>query len=172
MTTPLTSDAGSPAVARVLVVEDSATQAAALAMLLERAGFATVLARRGDRALELLESEEQIDLVLSDVVMPVMDGYELCRRIKANAAWQGIPVVLLTSLTDPLAIVRAVASGADHYVTKPYDTEGLLSRVRFVLHHAKTPRIVTAAFEIELLGTKFSIRATKEQILELLVSSY
>jgi len=158
--------------ARVLVVEDSATQAAALAVLLENAGYATVLARRGDRALELLE-QERIHLVLSDVVMPVMDGYELCRRIKARPEWQGIPVVLLTSLTDPLAIVRGLASGADHYVTKPYDTEGLLARVRFVLQHAADPqRISPAPVDIELLGTKFTIRATKEQILELLVSSY
>ncbi len=170
---PSATDAGAAsAVARVLVVEDSATQAAALALLLERAGYVTVLARRGDRALELLE-HERIDLVLSDVVMPVMDGYELCRRIKAQPAWQTIPVVLLTSLTDPLAIVRGLASGADHYVTKPYDAAGLLSRVRFVLQHAADPRrIVPAPVDIELLGTTFTIRATKEQILELLVSSY
>jgi signal transduction histidine kinase/DNA-binding response OmpR family regulator len=157
---------------RVLVVEDSATQAAALALLLENAGYTTLLARRGDRALELLETE-RIDLVLSDVVMPAMDGYELCRLIKAQPRWQRIPVVLLTSLTDPLAIVRGLASGADHYVTKPYDTEGLLARVRFVLQHAADPqRIVPQPVDIELLGTKFTIRATKEQILELLVSSY
>jgi signal transduction histidine kinase/DNA-binding response OmpR family regulator len=158
--------------ARVLVVEDSATQAAALALLLERAGYATVIARRADRALELL-ARETIDLVLSDVVMPGMDGYELCGRIKANPAWNDIPVVLLTSLTDPLAIVRGLASGADHYVTKPYDDEGLLGRVRFVLQHAADPqRIEPKPVQVELLGTRFTIRATKEQILELLVSSY
>ncbi|HET7189434.1 MAG TPA: ATP-binding protein [Gemmatimonadaceae bacterium] len=173
MTDSSAAIAGAPgAGARVLVVEDSATQAAALAVLLENAGYATVLARRGDRALELLE-QERIDLVLSDVVMPVMDGYELCRRIKARPEWQGVPVVLLTSLTDPLAIVRGLASGADHYVTKPYDTDGLLARVRFVLHHVADPqRIVPAPVDVDLLGTKFTIRATKEQILELLVSSY
>jgi len=158
--------------ARVLVVEDSATQAAALALLLERAGYDTVLARRADRALALLE-EQRIDLVLSDVVMPGMDGYELCRHIKAQPAWKELPVVLLTSLTDPLAIVRGLASGADHYVTKPYDIEGLLTRVRFVLQHAADPqRIFPAPVDVELLGTRFTIRATKEQILELLVSSY
>ncbi|MBA3889777.1 MAG: hybrid sensor histidine kinase/response regulator [Gemmatimonadaceae bacterium] len=160
------------ATARVLIVEDSATQAAALAVLLEQAGFATVLARRGDRALEILATDA-IDLVLSDVVMPVMDGYELCRRIKANPEWQFIPVVLLTSLTDPLAIVRGLASGADHYVTKPYHEDRLLSRVRFVLEHAGNPqRFVPKPVEVELLGTRFTIRATKEQILELLVASY
>jgi signal transduction histidine kinase/DNA-binding response OmpR family regulator len=169
---PMTGGSPSADGARVLVVEDSATQAAALALLLERAGFATVIARRADRALELL-AHERIDLVLSDVVMPGMDGYELCGRIKAHPVWKEIPVVLLTSLTDPLAIVRGLASGADHYVTKPYDVEGLLSRVRFVLQHAADPqRIVPKPVEVELLGTRFTIRATKEQILELLVSSY
>ncbi len=169
---PATGIECAAALTRVLVVEDSATQAAALALLLEQAGYDTVLARRGDVALELLE-RERIDLVLSDVVMPAMDGYELCRRIKAQDAWRGIPVVLLTSLTDPLAIVRGLASGADHYVTKPYDTEGLLSRVRYVLQHAADPqRPLPAPVDIELLGTTFSIRATKEQILELLVASY
>ncbi|MEO6528246.1 MAG: ATP-binding protein [Gemmatimonadaceae bacterium] len=157
---------------RVLVVEDSATQAAALALLLERAGYATVLARRAERALELMETE-RIDLVLSDVVMPGMDGYELCRRIKERPAWSEIPVVLLTSLTDPLAIVRGLASGADHYVTKPYEADRLLSRVRFVLDHAVDPkRVVPEPVDVELLGTTFTIRAMKEQILELLVSSY
>ena len=157
---------------RVLVVEDSATQAASLALLLEQAGYVTVLARRAQRALELL-ALERIDLVLSDVVMPVMDGYELCRRIKAQPAWQGIPVVLLTSVTDPLAIVRGLASGADHYVTKPYDADRLLGRVRSVLQHAGgEQRMLPPPVAIELQGTKFTIRATQEQILELLVSSY
>jgi signal transduction histidine kinase/ActR/RegA family two-component response regulator len=173
MTSTLTVDvAASGAGARVLVVEDSATQAAALALLLERAGYTTVLARRAERALELLAAE-RVDLVLSDVVMPEMDGYELCRRMKSEPAWKAIPVVLLTSLTDPLAIVRGLESGADHYVTKPYHAEGLLSRVRFVLQRAADPnRIFPAPVDVELLGTSFTIRATKEQILELLVSSY
>ena len=157
---------------RVLIVEDSATQAAALAVLLEREGFETLVARRAERALELLGAE-RVDVVLSDVIMPGMDGYELCRRIKAVSAWAEIPVVLLTSLTDPLAIVRGLESGADHYVTKPYDPAGLLSRVRLVLERAKLPKLLKPQpFTVELLGTPFTITATKEQILELLVSSY
>ena len=156
----------------VLVVEDSATQAAALAVLLERDGFTTIIARRAERALELL-GESRVDVVLSDVLMPGMDGYELCRRIKAVPEWKALPVVLLTSLNDPLAIVRGLESGADHYVTKPYDPEGLLARVRLVLERAKTPSTLhPQPFSVELLGTPFTITATKEQILELLVSSY
>ena len=159
-------------VVTVLIVEDSATQAAALAVLLERDGFQTLVARRAERALEML-GKEHVDVVLSDVLMPGMDGYELCRRIKAVPEWSALPVVLLTSLNDPLAIVRGLESGADHYVTKPYDPEGLLARVRLVLERAKSPRTLhPKPFTVELLGTPFTITATKEQILELLVSSY
>src|SRR6478672_5886046 len=97
---------------RILVVEDSATQAAALAELLERSGFETIVARRAERALEVLDAQS-VDLVLSDVVMPGMDGYELTKRIRGMPALSELPIVLLTSLTDPLAIVRGLESGAD-----------------------------------------------------------
>ena len=157
---------------RILVVEDSATQAAALAVLLEREGFETIVARRAERALDTLRTT-RVDLVLSDVLMPGMDGYELCRRIKQVPEWADIPVVLLTSLTDPLAIVRGLESGADHYVSKPYDPAGLLERVRLVLERSRGPKLIhPQPFTVDLLGTPFTITATKEQILELLVSSY
>ena len=155
---------------KILLVEDSATQAAALAMFLEQEGFEISLARRAERALELLEVAP-VDLVLSDVIMPGMDGYDLCRRIKTQAP--DLPVVLLTSLTDPLAIVRGLESGADHYVTKPYDPVGLLARVRAVLERSHEPKLLhPQPFTVDLLGTAFTITATKEQILELLVSAY
>lgn len=155
---------------RVLAVEDSATQAAALASLLEREGYDIFLARSGEEAIATILSKP-IDIVLSDVVMPGMDGYELCRRIKESHP--ALPVILLTSLNDPLAIVRGLESGADHYVTKPYDPEQLIARVRHVLHRvATTTPIFPKPVVVDLLGTPFTISATKEQILELLVSSY
>lgn len=157
--------------ARILVVEDSATQAAALADLLEKAGFETVIARRADRALEIL-GEQKVDLVLSDVLMPGMDGYELTSHIRGLPELGMLPVVLLTSLTDPLAIVRGLESGADHYVTKPYEPASLLARVRTVLARVNEPRLHPKPFTVDLMGTPFTISATKEQILELLVSSY
>ena len=156
---------------RVLVVEDSATQAAALAELLTRTGYEAVTARRADHALTIL-GEQHIDLVLSDVLMPGMDGYELTKRIRAMPELNSLPVVLLTSLTDPLAIVRGLESGADHYVTKPYEPAALLARVRTVLEKADEPRLHSKPFTVDLLGTPFTISATKEKILELLVSSY
>jgi signal transduction histidine kinase/DNA-binding response OmpR family regulator len=157
---------------RILVVEDSATQAAALADLLESNGFDTVIARSGERALEVVR-QERLDLVLTDVVMPGIDGYEVCRRIKSVMDLHVLPVILLTSLTDPLALVRGLASGADHYATKPYQPEGLLTRVREVLRRVREhPKEPAQPIKVELLGESFTIAATKEQILDLLVSSY
>jgi signal transduction histidine kinase/DNA-binding response OmpR family regulator len=156
--------------APILVVEDSPTQAVALATLLEDAGFTTLLAGNGEAALETM-LENHVELVLTDIVMPGIDGYELCRRIKSK--WSDTPVILLTSLTDPLAIVRGLESGADHYVTKPYDPAQLLTRVGHVLGRSNEDRkLVPRPVMVELMGTPFTISATKEQILELLVSSY
>ena len=169
----MTASTAAAALSRVLIVEDSATQAAALADLLDHAGYITRVARSAEQALAFMAQGEQFDLVLSDVVMPGMDGYDFTRRIRASAEWAELPIVLLTSLSDPLAIVRGLAAGADHYVTKPYAPEWLLTRLRQVLDrltdpHALRPQPIT----VDLLGTPFTIRATKEQILELLVSSY
>ncbi len=171
MTGDSTAASGDMAAWRILAVEDSATQAAAIGVLLEREGYVVLVAGSGEEALEVLRLQPAVHLVLSDVVMPGMDGYELCRRIKTDN--RAMPVILLTSLSDPLAIVRGLESGADNYVTKPYDPEQLLARVRHVLQRTVAEKpIVSRPISIDLLGEKFTISATKEQILELLVSSY
>ncbi len=154
----------------ILIVEDSPTQAVALATLLEDAGHSILIAGTGEAALDMMR-QTHVELVLTDIVMPGIDGYELCRKVKAE--WSDIPVILLTSLTDPLAIVRGLESGADHYVTKPYDPVQLLARVGHVLGRANDEKtLVPRPVRVELMGTPFTISATKEQILELLVSSY
>ena len=166
------ADGGQGSIGRdpILIVEDSPTQAVALATLLEDAGYSMLIAGTGEAALEMMRTT-RVELVLTDIVMPGIDGYELCRKVKAE--WTDIPVILLTSLTDPLAIVRGLESGADHYVTKPYDPVQLLARVGHVLGRSNDERtLVPRPVRVELMGTPFTISATKEQILELLVSSY
>ena len=157
---------------RILAVEDSATQAAALAYLLEQAGYEVVVARGGEHAMELVQ-RDPFDLVLSDVVMPGIGGYEVARRIKADPKLRSLPVVLLTSLNDPLAIVRGLASGADSYVTKPSLPERLLARVRAAIERPRRRADDAApSVDVTLLGSRFRIAADTEQILELVVSSY
>ncbi len=158
---------------RILVVEDSATQAAALAHLLEQAGYDVAVARAGERAMEILQ-EGSFDLVLSDVVMPDISGYDVARRVKADPRLRDLPVVLLTSLNDPLAIVRGVASGADSYVTKPYMPDRLLARVRTAIYSSRraSDAAPTVPVDVTLLGSRFTIAADTEHILGLVVSSY
>ncbi|HLB35101.1 MAG TPA: response regulator, partial [Gemmatimonadales bacterium] len=96
-----------PATKRVLVVEDSPTQAQALGAALEAAGYEVGLAASGDEALQQLQPKG-FDIVVSDIVMPGdVDGYELCRRIKAGPL-RDVPVVLFTSLADPLDIIHGL----------------------------------------------------------------
>ena len=158
---------------RILIVEDSATQAAALAALLDERGYETVTAPDGTSAIEALRAG-RVDLVLSDIVMPGMNGYELCRRIKTELALPDLPVVLLTGLSDPMDIVRGLECGADNYITKPYERSHLLERVRQVLENRRLRDRGNAAdgVDITFLGSRFTITAGKEQILDLLVSSY
>jgi signal transduction histidine kinase len=158
---------------RILVVEDSATQAAALAHLLEQEDYDVVVARAGERAMELVHNGH-FDLVLSDVVMPDISGYEVARRIKADPTLRDLRVVLLTSLNDPLAIVRGVASGADSYVTKPYLPERLLARVRAEIDRPRrAPNApATQPVDVTLLGSRFTIAADTEHILGFVVLSY
>ncbi len=116
----------------VLVVEDSRTQAEHLRQMLVRAGLHAIVALDGETALKKAR-EPGIDLVLSDIVMPKMNGYELTRRLRADPVTRELPVVLMTSLSEPQDVVRALAAGADNFVTKPYLSRELVPRLERTL---------------------------------------
>jgi len=158
---------------QVLVVEDSPTQAVELQFLLENAGFQVELARDGKAGLERCRARS-IDVVLSDVVMPGMTGYELCRKIKSDPDTVHIPVVLLTSLSDPMDIIRGLECGADNFLTKPYDGAYLVGRVRRLLDNraARGDRKVSVGVDVILMGKQFTINSEKEQMLDLLLSTF
>ena len=103
----------------ILLVEDSPTQVERLRHVMEAKGYRTRVARDGKKALEALR-ERKPNLVLSDIVMPEMDGYALCHAIKTDPNWGDIPVILVTSLVDAQDIVRGLECGADSFVRKPY----------------------------------------------------
>jgi DNA-binding response OmpR family regulator len=113
---------------RILLVEDSPTQAMKLQRILQERNFEVVLAANGQHGLDLFY-QSRFDLVLSDVVMPEMNGFELCRRIKGDPDSAHVPVVLLTSLCEEADRQRGLQSGADEYLSKPYDAKGLLKRI-------------------------------------------
>ena len=124
---------------RILVAEDSATQAELLRAILEEAGLEVVLAPDAERALSLLE-QTPVDLVISDIVMPGMSGYDLCRRIKALPAHQSFPVVLLSTLREPMDIIRGLECGADSFLTKPYQPDQIVDRVNTILENRESAR--------------------------------
>jgi signal transduction histidine kinase/ActR/RegA family two-component response regulator len=158
---------------RLLVVEDSPTQAAELAFILESEGFEVEVASDGLRGLTLC-TESPVDVVLSDVVMPELDGYELCKRLKADPRTSGIPVILLTSLADPMDIVRGLECGADNFITKPYDPAYLMGRLRRLLDNKamRSSRKVDVGVEVLLMGKRFIINSEREQMLDLLISTF
>jgi PAS domain S-box-containing protein len=153
-------------------VEDSATQAEALRSLLEEEGYEVTVARSGEAALDCF-AVGSFDLVLSDIVMPGMSGFDLCRRVKADPRGRNVPFVLLTSLTDPMDIVRGLECGADNYITKPYDREPLLARLRHVqdVRRLRRDAKTSLGVSVRFLGKELAITSEKEQILDLFISS-
>ena len=162
-----------PGGADILIVEDSRTQAEHLRHLLERQGYAVRTAANGRLALAAI-AERIPELVLSDIVMPEMNGYQLCRAVKANPDWRAIPVVLITSLFDPEDIVRGLECGADNFIRKPYAEDYLLNRIGHMLMNQKLRKNQNMEIGIALyLGEqKHFINAERQQILDLLISTY
>ncbi len=162
-----------PANVTILVVEDSPTQALLLQGTLEQAGYQVAVARNGREALDYLK-DTQPTLILSDVVMPHMDGYDLCRHVKDDKKLEKIPVILITSLSDPVDILRGLQSGADNFITKPYEEPELLSRMQYILANQELRRRSAAGLGVEIFfaGRKHFLTAERLQIIDLLLSSF
>lgn len=157
----------------VLVVDDSPTQLEALRALVADAGLSVITAGSGEEAFALTR-DRRPELVLSDVVMPGMSGFDLCRRIKAECGESAPAVVLLTSLADPRDIVRGLEAGADNYITKPYEPEHLIQRLRWILENRALRREGQAhgGLRVRFMGEDFTLQAAPEQMLEMLLGSF
>jgi sigma-B regulation protein RsbU (phosphoserine phosphatase) len=141
---------------------------------LETAGYDVRHGEDGRLALALIR-EDPPDLIISDIEMPNMNGYELCRKAKQDPKLRRIPLILLSTLSDPQDIIEGLQSGADNYVTKPYETDYLLSRIDSLL---QTP-IAEAelegeseALEVSLGGKRFAVQSGRQQVLNLLISTF
>ncbi len=158
---------------QILVAEDSPTQAARLEAVLEGAGFGVMVAPDAERALELFRAQA-FDLVISDVVMPGLSGYELCRSIKAESRSRAVPVILVTSLDDPMDVIQGLECGADSFLRKPYEPDDLIDRIRRISENLRlrSAQRLTFGMELSFLGRKFTVTSEKEQILDLLISTF
>jgi signal transduction histidine kinase len=115
----------------VLIVDDDPTAREALVAILEGDGYELKQAKDGIQALQILK-QLQPDLILLDVMMPAMDGFEVCRRIRATPPLAEVPIILLTALDDRDSLLKGIESGADDFLSKPPDRRELVARVRTI----------------------------------------
>ena len=157
----------------ILIVEDSMTQASYLKFLLLEKGYSVTVARDGQEGLSLAKQQHP-GLVISDIIMPEMDGYELCRMIKADEQLRMIPVILLTSLSNAEDIIKALECGADHFITKPYQPEYLFSRLSYLFNnrpvHEDTNPVVHIS--VSYRDKQFAFITKPQQIFDLILSTY
>jgi signal transduction histidine kinase len=157
----------------ILIAEDSATQLQRLQLILERHNYRVTAASNGKLALEAAQRRRP-GLIVSDVVMPEMNGYDLCRRVKEDPHLSGVPVILVTTLSDPQDVIRGLECRADNFILKPYEAEQLLRRIQFVLVNSEMRRNDQPGMGLEIVfgGQKHFITADRLQILNLLLSTY
>jgi DNA-binding response OmpR family regulator len=117
---------------RVLVVDDEPNIVMSLRFLMEREGFQVEVAASGQAAVAAL-ARAPADLVLLDVMMPELDGFEVCQRIRASQAWRATKIVMLTAKGRDVERDKGLALGADAYVTKPFSTRDLVAKVKQML---------------------------------------
>jgi sigma-B regulation protein RsbU (phosphoserine phosphatase) len=155
----------------VLIAEDSRIQAKILQKRLTDAGHTVRWAENGADALKLAR-ERRPDIIISDIEMPVMTGYEFCKAVKTDPALQSVPLILMSTLADPIDIIRGLDAGADNYVTKPYDPDYLLGRMQSLLATPLGAPAEEATLEVAVAGQKFRVQAGRQQVLNLLVSTF
>jgi DNA-binding response OmpR family regulator len=130
---------GKDSAARVLIVDDDVNTLEILQRWLSKEGYATVSAQNGEECLQALE-REKFDIVLLDVMMPVLDGMAVCERMRAHPGWRTIPVVLLTAKDDMETRTRGMALGVSEYLTKPINKLELFGRLRAQVHTRELDR--------------------------------
>jgi signal transduction histidine kinase len=159
--------------AHILVVEDSATQAVKLKHLLAEHGYTVSVTVNGREALAFLKGEKP-DLIISDIIMPFVDGYELCRTVRADITLSRIPVILLTALSDPGEVINGLQCGADNFITKPYKEQFILSRVAQVIANQQFRQsgVSERGIEIYFAGKTNYITSSRFQIVDLLLSTF
>ncbi|MFQ6101303.1 MAG: response regulator transcription factor [Anaerolineae bacterium] len=124
---------------RILVVEDHGPLLMAVQEILEVEGYTVLTATDGAEALQVME-ESRPDLIVTDILMPRMDGYAFCEAIRAQPEWEPIPLIFLTAKAEMEDVLKGKDLGVESYITKPFEPEELLAAVRSVLERAGANR--------------------------------
>ena len=117
---------------KVLIVDDEPSIIVALQFLMEQNGYDTLVAFSGEEAMEAV-GRDHPDLILLDIMLPVVDGFEVCQRVRENPVWKDIRIVLLTALGSEAHVTKGLDLGADAYVVKPFSNMDLLAKVKELL---------------------------------------
>jgi two-component system, OmpR family, alkaline phosphatase synthesis response regulator PhoP len=168
---------------KILVVDDERDIVDLVAHNLEREGFAVLRAYDGEEAMELIEREKP-RLAILDIMLPGMNGLDLCRILRRKTRTEALPIIMLTAKGDELDKVLGLESGADDYVTKPFRVRELVARVRAVLRRSESAsravdeeiiqqgglRIDCRSYEVTVDGRKCILGATEFKLLRFLAS--
>ena len=157
----------------ILIAEDSPTQAEQLKYFLEKHKYRVLVAKDGKEAIGMV-MEHNPSLVITDIQMPVMNGYDLCKEIKSHEKTTNIPVILLTAFSRTEDVMEAISCGADNFLTKPFREDYLVSQIEQILSDREIHKSETIKVELEVLvgGKKRVITVDHQQILTLLISTY
>ncbi|NLV26523.1 MAG: response regulator [Methanomicrobiales archaeon] len=156
----------------ILLVEDNRTQAEYLRRLLEKKEHIVTVCSNGYDALNKVR-EDKPDIILTDIMMPDMDGFSLCKKLKQEKTTSKIPVILVTHLYSPIDVIKGLEAGADNFIIKPYDPESIYSRINSIMllknhisDEVNKPLDVVFSHEIH------TISSSRMQILNILLSTY
>lgn len=162
-----------PASAHILLVEDDVTQALLTRRRLQGRGYQVTLAQDGHEAMNIV-ARGQVQMVISDINMPAVDGYTLCTHIKTNPRLRHIPVILLSTLSSTEHVLQGLNAQADFFLAKPVNPQMLFDRVEQMLANPPKYDEEPPAKPIEILidGIRHSVTANRRQLLTLLVATY
>jgi CheY-like chemotaxis protein len=159
----------------ILMVEDTLTQAMMLQHMLESNGFSVKHAKDGEEALRILsDGSSKVDIILTDVNMPGIDGYELCTKVKEDANLKKIPIVLLASLLEPSDIIKIIESGADNFILKHYEQSYFISRLQGIVDSMQFAKedVPDGTRKVTLAGEDFEVPLQPSKMLDMLISAF
>jgi len=117
---------------RILIVDDEPSIIVPLQFLMQQNGYETSVAFSGEEAMETIFTKTP-DLILLDIMLPIIDGFEVCQRVRENPAWNNIRIILLTAMGGEANVTKGMALGADAYITKPFSNAAVIEKVKELL---------------------------------------
>lgn len=117
---------------KILIVDDEPSIIVPVQFLMEQNGYDVMVAFSGEEAMEIIAGKK-VDLILLDIMLPVIDGFEVCQRVRENPQWNKIKIILLTALGSDANVEKGLALGADAYITKPFSNIEIVDKVKELL---------------------------------------